>query len=261
MVLDYVALAADAARGVLRPEQRIDFVKRLRASIELERRGARTAAEVAKVIARYGDPRLLVEREVKRLSPVAEPVPDTPRKTAQFPVAGPRIVDDIPPGVLRGRQLAQQRLTRPARRSPFSGLRRAIMSSANPFATEGRDAGTILQDHPREVTAMVVLLVAALLVPFRVGELAIFEIPVLVWGAGAVLVLMSEGWTLRERLWGLASPMLGYALGGALVAAVRLGGIGGFDRFLVEFWAVSGIMFMIGTGLGVARMAYQLFNG
>ncbi|NUT45400.1 MAG: hypothetical protein HOV86_35960 [Thermoactinospora sp.] len=262
LVLDYVARAADAAHGVLRPDQRIDFVKRLRASIERERGDARTAKDVAKVLARFGDPRALVEREVRQLNPVVEPPPEEPRKTAQFPAVGPRIVDDVPPGVIRGRQLAERHLSRPPRRrSPFAGLRNAFMSSANPYTTEGRDAWTILQDHPREVTAMVLFLIAGLMVPFHVGELAIFELPVLVWAVGAVLTLISEGWTLRERLWGLASPMVGYALGGALVAAVRLGGFGGFERFMTEFWAVSGIMFMIGAGLGVARMAYQLLNG
>ncbi|MEU1388741.1 MULTISPECIES: hypothetical protein [unclassified Nonomuraea] len=75
MVLNYVSRAADAAHGVLRPDQRLDFARRLRARIEAERRGSQDARDVAKVLTRFGDPVALVEREARRLAHVAVVVP------------------------------------------------------------------------------------------------------------------------------------------------------------------------------------------
>ncbi|MEV0583895.1 hypothetical protein [Nonomuraea sp. NPDC050310] len=272
LVLDYVARVADAAHGVLRPDQRVDFVNRLRARIERERAGSTNPREVARLLARFGEPRAQVEREVRRLAPAAQPenaaavLMESSGNTTPLPKVDttkfPRIIDDVPPGVARSRREAQQRLDRRGRRpAPLVRFRQAAMSTANPAATDGRDAVTILRAHSREVTAMVVLFVAALLVPFNVGELAIFEVPLVVWAVGAFLVLLSETWTLRDKLLGIAAAPLTYLVGGALVAAARLGGADqGFGRFITEFWAYSGIMFMVGTGLGVVRLAYKLLD-
>src|SRR5690606_39490419 len=56
MILNYVSKAADAAHGVLSPEQRADFARRLRARIEAERRAGDGAGDVARLLARFGDP-------------------------------------------------------------------------------------------------------------------------------------------------------------------------------------------------------------
>ncbi|MFC7102558.1 hypothetical protein ACFQQB_20145 [Nonomuraea rubra] len=72
-MLNYVSKAADAAHGVLRADQRLDFAKRLRARIEVERHGSQSAREVAKVLARFGDPAALVEREARRLAEQGSP--------------------------------------------------------------------------------------------------------------------------------------------------------------------------------------------
>ncbi|GII79606.1 hypothetical protein Sru01_45880 [Sphaerisporangium rufum] len=90
LVLEYVSKVADAAHGVLRPEQRLDFVRRLRARIEQERRGSDDPVKVRKVIARFGDPAELLRRELRRLAEEGRPVPApgvrTPPRTPFGPV-------------------------------------------------------------------------------------------------------------------------------------------------------------------------------
>ncbi|WP_214326453.1 hypothetical protein [Nonomuraea sediminis] len=271
LVLNYVSKAADAAHGVLRSDQRLDFVKRLRARIEEERRGSQDAREVARVLARFGDPKALVAREVNRLAQnTSAPADSGAGGLPGYPAAAdgatavfPSIVDDAepvpsPPGVEQGRRPAQQRLAR--RGLSFAGLRRAAMSSANPMATEGRDAVSILREHRREVLAMAILVLAALLIPFNLPAVAIFRVPVLVWALGAVLVLSSDSWALRDRLLGIGAPILGYTVGGVLVGGLRSGGQQGLQAFFVQFYDVSGVMFMIGAGLGVVWLAYRLFD-
>ncbi|MFI6602283.1 hypothetical protein ACIBHX_39040 [Nonomuraea sp. NPDC050536] len=276
LVLNYVSKAADAAHGVLRSDQRLDFVKRLRARIEEERRGSQNARDVARVLARFGDPKALVAREVNRLAAGASGSPPTgPGGLPGYPGADaasdgstvifPAIVDDAeptlpPPGVQLGRKVAQERLAGRGRGLSFAGLRRAAMSSANPMATEGRDAVSILREHRREVVAMAILVLSALLIPFNLPAVAIFRVPVLVWALGALLVLAGDSWTLRDRLLGLGAPILGYTVGGVLVGGLRAGGQQGLQAFFVQFYDVSGVMFMIGAGLGVVWLAYRLFD-
>ncbi|MEQ4717393.1 hypothetical protein [Nonomuraea sp. B19D2] len=295
LVLNYVSRAADAAHGVLRADQRLDFAKRLRARIEVERRGSQNAREVSKVLARFGDPVALVEREARRLAEAGVPTKrdpaagvagaaaETPPQRAAAPEqrpgtlesgsalrqeAGstmrfPTIVDDgdVPPGVQAYRRIAQESLgRRPGRGLPFAGLRRVAMRSANPMATGGRDARTIVKEHSRETAAMAILVVAALLLPFDLPPVAIFEVPVLVWAAGAVIVLFSESWNLRDKLLGIGAPLLGYSVGGVLVGGLRVGSEPGLQAFFTQFYDVSGTMFMIGTGLGVVWLAYRLLD-
>ncbi|WP_431932208.1 hypothetical protein [Nonomuraea jabiensis] len=287
LVLNYVSKAADAAHGVLRTDQRLDFTKRLRDRIEVERRGSQNAREVSKVLARFGDPVALVEREARRLAEAGVPTMRAPGEGPPAQPSGiqgtaqpsgtqgttqpsgdqgatrrfPTIVDDAdtPPGVRTYRRIARESLGG-GRGLPFAGLRRVAMSGANPMATGGRDARTLVKEHPRDAAAMVVLVVAALLLPFDLPPLAIFEIPVLVWAAGAVLVLLSESWSLRDKLLGIGAPLLGYSAGGVLVGGLRVGGEPGLQAFFAQFYSVSGTMFMIGTGLGVVWLAYRLLD-
>ena len=69
IVLDYLSRAADAAHGTLRSDERMRFVARLRVSIEEQRRavGAVEPADVRRVLAGFGEPKVLVERERRRL--------------------------------------------------------------------------------------------------------------------------------------------------------------------------------------------------
>lgn len=262
LILNYVSRAADAAHGVLRQDQRLDFVKRLRARIELERQGLESAKDVARVLARFGDPVALVEREARRLEAPADAPPTT---TREFPKVRdvPATSQEVPPGVAQGMREAQQRLARkPGRGMPFAGLRSAAMASANPMTTGGRDAMTIVKEHPRDVAALAILVVAALLTLFDryLPAVAIFRFPVLVWALGALLVIISDSWALRDRIIGIAAPMFGYVIGGMLVGGLRLGEEEGIAPFFAEFWAVSGVMFMIGAGVGVVWLAYRLFD-
>ncbi|TDE56020.1 hypothetical protein E1295_12270 [Nonomuraea mesophila] len=314
-VLNYVSKAADAAHGVLRADQRLDFAKRLRARIEVELGGGRKPREVAKVLARFGDPAALVEREARRLAaagiatlrsgppatPTTAPVtPDTPAPGASgsgaagpgtsasgpgasgASASGSRTVGgsppeeeagatlrfaavaedrDLPPGVREHRRIAQEQLNRrPGVDLPFAGLRKVAMFSANPLATDGRDARTIVKEHPRDAAAMVILVVAALLVPFDLPPLAIFQVPVVVWALGAALVLWSDVWTIRDKVLGIGAPMLGYSVGGVLIGGLRVGTEAGLSAFVTQFFDVSGTMFMIGTGLGVVWLAYRLLD-
>jgi hypothetical protein len=296
LVLNYVSKAADAAHGVLRADQRLDFARRLRARIEDERQGSENARQVSKVLARFGDPVALVEREARRLADAAATARRDSGATSPGPapsgvegagVGGkgtgpqgrgatlrfPAIADDggappgagdaggAPPGVQAHRKIAQQRVNRPPGRAlPFAGLRRAAMSSANPMATGGRDARTIVKEHPRDTAALVLLLVAALLVPFDLPPVAIFEVPVLVWAAGGALVLLSGSWSVRDRLLGAGAPLLGYSVGGVVIGGLRVGTEQGVQAFFTQFFDVSGTMFMIGAGLGVVWLAYRLLD-
>lgn len=272
LVLNYVSKAADAAHGVLRADQRLDFAKRLRARIEVERHGSQNAREVEKVLARFGDPVALVEREAHRLADAGvatkrdtAPAADIQRTTAPGPTLHfPAVADDgaAPPGVRAYRRIAQERLEGEGRgrELPFAGLRRAAMSSANPMATGGRDARTIVKEHPRDTAAIVILVVAALLVPFELPALAIFQVPLMVWAVGAVMVLSSDSWNLRDRILGVGAPLLGYSVGGVLIGGLRVGVEAGVQAFVTQFFDVSGTMFMIGTGLGVVWLAYRLLD-
>ncbi|MEO3874526.1 hypothetical protein ABGB18_37530 [Nonomuraea sp. B12E4] len=286
LVLNYVSKAADAAHGVLRADQRLDFVKRLRARIEVERQGSQNAREVSKVLARFGDPVALVERELRRLAEAGatgartgrDPAPPAGRSgggdgapgesggTGAGPGATlrfPAIVDDrdTPPGVQAYRKIAQERLDRQAGRGlPFAGLRRAAMSGANPMATGGRDARTVVKEHPRDTAAIVILVVAALLVPFDLPLVAIFPVPLVAWAVGVTIVLFSETWNLRDKVVGAGGPVFGHTVGGALIGGLRVGANPGLDAFLTQFYDVSGTMFMIGTAVGVVWLAYRLLG-
>ncbi|WP_165969760.1 hypothetical protein [Nonomuraea terrae] len=173
----------------------------------------------------------------------------------------PAVADDagLPPGVREHRRVARERLSR-GRGMPFAGLRRFAMAGANPMATGGRDARTLLKEYPRDAAAMVILVVAALLVPFDLRPLAIFPVPLVVWAAAATMVLISESWKLRDKLLGIGAPILGYSVGGVVVGGVRVGVEAGLGEFVAQFFDVSGTMFMVGTGLGVVWLAYRLLD-
>ncbi|GAA4599336.1 hypothetical protein GCM10023194_79140 [Planotetraspora phitsanulokensis] len=284
LVLEFVSRVADAAHGRLRPEQRLDFVQRLRAGVERERGGSEDARYVAKVIAGFGTPADLIDREVRRLAAAqqaaqqaADPAsrqdarPVGAGDTAVFPV----VADDaephhgahpedgdrrLPPGVIYGRRIATERITRRADRpAPLLRLRRAAMAGGNPMATGGRDARTIFLNNRRETMALALLVVAGLLVPFRLPTLAIFPIPAIVWAAAALTLLACQGWSFSDRLIGLTVPVLAYAVGGVLLGAARSEG-GTVQAFMVSFHNVSGVLFILGTAAAVSWLAFRLLD-
>ncbi|MFE3451154.1 hypothetical protein ACFXJ8_19755 [Nonomuraea sp. NPDC059194] len=296
LVLDFVSKAADAAHGVLRQDHRLDFVRRLRARIESERAGSADPKVVARVLARFGDPAALVEREARRLSgtsdvPRVQAEPQVrPAEPARDTAVFPRVADGVPPGVARSMREARARLTTRSaqrglplrgrreverglpfggRRGPLTGPRRverglsfagSRKARAGSRATGGGDATTLVGGHPREVLAMGLLVVAALLVPFSLPAVAIFELPAIVWAVAAATVLACDTWSFKDRMIGLAAPVFGYAVGGVVIGALRVEGASGFDAFVEQFFAASGTMFMIFTVLGVAWLGYRLWG-
>ncbi|GAA4569941.1 hypothetical protein [Planotetraspora kaengkrachanensis] len=284
LVLEFVSRVADAAHGRLRPEQRLDFVHRLRAGVERARAGSEDPKHVAKVIAGFGTPADLIDQEIRRLAAAQQAarrsgdqaVPDDARPagegdTAVFPV----IADDgeprrgthpedaerrLPPGVIYGRRIATERVSRRADRpAPLLRLRRAAMAGGNPMATGGRDARTIFLNNRRETVALVLLVAAGLLVPFRLPTLAIFPIPGIVWAAAALTLLACQGWSFSDRLIGLTVPVVAFAVGGVLLGAARTEG-GSVQAFMVSFHNVSGVLFILGTAASVSWLAFRLLD-
>ncbi|MEO3809397.1 hypothetical protein ABGB17_10400 [Sphaerisporangium sp. B11E5] len=397
LVLEYVSKVADAAHGVLRTEQRLDFVRRLRDRIEEERRGSDDPATVRKVLGRFGDPAVLLRREIERLTAAGQPLaarpasarstrtsgpmtgagsgrvpgstglsatPPAPGGGGPAQAGGPPPTDAAPPadgpgGVTPGAagevseadfdDSATQVLpvvgdaapdepvtavqppvppvepaVEPAasgvrseepsgpdgpgtrmragraplkgtwgappasmRRAPSSGAARKPLppsaprmargatrgpvASGRPLgerlrratgAADGRDVGTVLRNERREVAGMALLLLAGLLIPFPLPYVAIFPFPVLVWAVGALTVLASHGWMFKDRLTGLAAPILAYVVGGVVLGALRSPEEEGnaLEAFTASFFHVSGLMFMFGAAGGVAWLGYRLLN-
>ncbi|RBQ15528.1 hypothetical protein DP939_34685 [Spongiactinospora rosea] len=294
LVLDYVSKAADLALGVLRQHERLAFVAELRARIEADRAGSGDPKAVARVLARLGDPAAQVAAARARLpqrpeTPPAPPGPNEPAPVAPpgYPggdTAGtavfPRVVDDqdgragaadakVPAGVRRHREIARRAVVRrtagrggTGRRGlnlPGVRLRRAAMATANPMATEGRDARTILKEYPREALAVLLLIAAAVLLPFRPAPIAIFPIPLLAWATAAAVTLSSAGWTFRDRLIGAGAPVACYVFGGLAVTALRwTQGAAELGGLAAEYFRVGEIMFLVGTAGGVFWLAYRL---
>uniref|UniRef100_UPI003F6E670D hypothetical protein n=1 Tax=Herbidospora sakaeratensis TaxID=564415 RepID=UPI003F6E670D len=67
LVLEFVSRVADAAHGRMRPEERLDYVRRVRERVDQERKGDENPKSVARLLARFGTPEDMVEREVRRL--------------------------------------------------------------------------------------------------------------------------------------------------------------------------------------------------
>ncbi|GAA0978570.1 hypothetical protein GCM10009555_041760 [Acrocarpospora macrocephala] len=260
LVLEFVSKVADAAHGRMRPEQRLDFVRRVRERVDEERAGSEDAKTVARILARFGTPEQLVDREARRLAGQS----GEPPQTRVFPVddAEPprRRSTPTPPGVMHYRQEARRHLADKGGRKPsaFSRIRDAAMAGGNPMATDGRDAWSIFANNRRETVGLGLFVFAALLVPFRLPTVAIFPVSGLIWAVGAVVVLASEGWVFSDRLIGLSAPVAAYLFGGGALALVRFQG--DLARFLVEFHGVSGVMFIIGTAAGVTWLIYRLFD-
>ncbi|GGS72879.1 hypothetical protein GCM10010156_34740 [Planobispora rosea] len=132
LVLEYVSKVADAAHGVLRQDQRLDFIRRLRERIDAERRGLESPAAVRKVLAVFGDPEALVAREVRRLQEARAPKEeDSPTLMA----AAEAVTRELPP--VR---------SKPPRTSPASPASPA--SSVGPASSAGPGTGRLPRGMP-----------------------------------------------------------------------------------------------------------------
>ncbi|MBO2455907.1 hypothetical protein J4573_53150 [Actinomadura barringtoniae] len=73
LVLEYLGRVADVAHGRLSAQERLDFINRLRTRIGEYRGGSDNPRHVRQVLARFGDPSYLVERERRRLDEARAP--------------------------------------------------------------------------------------------------------------------------------------------------------------------------------------------
>lgn len=100
IVLDYLRRVADAAHGVLRSDERLEFLARLRRRIDEVRirQHAHKPAQVQRIIARLGSPAALVEQERLRLAAERPEDPPLPRtSTPPEPVGtDTAVVDPVP---------------------------------------------------------------------------------------------------------------------------------------------------------------------
>ncbi|GAA3410514.1 hypothetical protein GCM10018952_15340 [Streptosporangium vulgare] len=165
----------------------------------------------------------------------------------------------LPPGVARGMREAEERLARRRARNRPDWLRRSRPARSREDVVPGtQDARTILLGHRREMVGLGLLALAGLLIPFPFAPIAIFRIPVLVWAVAALVVIACENWHTSDKALGLAAPIVSYSLGGGLVALVRARN--DLGTVVDEFFAISGLMFMLGTAWAVFWMAYRLLN-
>lgn len=100
IVLDYLRRVADAAYGVMRSDERLEFVARLRRRIDevRVRQKAHKPAQVLRIIDRLGPPEALVEEERLRLA--AERPEDPPRPRHTPPPATPRRAETKDPAAV-----------------------------------------------------------------------------------------------------------------------------------------------------------------
>ncbi|NAS26461.1 hypothetical protein GT755_32905 [Herbidospora sp. NEAU-GS84] len=286
LVLEFVSRVADAAHGRMRPEERLDYVRRVRERVDQERKGDENPKSVARLLARFGSPEDMVEREVRRLR--GEPPVEPPAQQTR-PMSALRRTFPPGPGLRPGRPgSGLSRSGRPGGGQPRSGspgpsrsgpprsaLPQPIVISSTrrvwrAGAQGGRlvprwkrrptpDAWSIFHGHPREIAALALLALAALLVPIRFPAVVIFPVPGIVWAVGAVVTLSCQGWNMPDRLAGLGAPALAWIFGGGILALT------GPERtsvagLLARFNEVAGIAFIIGTAAGLTWLLYRLFD-
>jgi hypothetical protein len=95
IVLDYLRRVADAAYGVLRSDERLEFLARVRRRIDEVRirQRADKPAQVQRVLDRFGAPEALVEQERLRLAAEHPEDPPRPRRTTSHPEPKPEKPD------------------------------------------------------------------------------------------------------------------------------------------------------------------------
>ncbi|HEY3688312.1 MAG TPA: hypothetical protein VGL93_35060 [Streptosporangiaceae bacterium] len=109
IVLDYLRRVADAAYGVLRSDERLEFLARVRRRIDEVRirQRADKPVQVQRVLDRFGSPEALVEQERLRLAAERPEDPPRPRRTTSRPEpkpdkpdppSGATVVTGITPG-------------------------------------------------------------------------------------------------------------------------------------------------------------------
>jgi hypothetical protein len=207
LMLEYLSRVADAAHGVLRSDERLAFVTRLRASIERQRQatGAYELGQVRRLLAKFGEPSALVARERRRLD--AE-----------------RAAGSVAPAVNRAARTAggvgnsaRRRATIPAKQRLRGGAPQPIRVGRSGATTPEQpqvpqpafDPMSLIRRFRREALALVLLGPGAIVLPFPL------------WLIGAAIGLTSWVWSVRDKSIGLVGPFLVTAAGVGFMGALN----------------------------------------
>jgi hypothetical protein len=229
LMLEYLSRVADAAHGVLRSDERLAFVTRLRASIERQRQatGAHELGQVRRLLAKFGEPSALVARERRRLdaaraaadgtAPAADGVTGAARDAA-------RRAGTVAPAVNRAvrtaggvRNSATRRATLPAKQrsrgrapQPIRVGRSGATTPEQPQVPQPAfDPLSLIRRFRREALALLLLGPGAIVLPFPL------------WLIGAAIGLTSWVWSVRDKSIGLVGPCLVTAAGVGFIGALN----------------------------------------
>lgn len=156
IVLEYLRRVADAAYGVLRSDERLEFLARLRRRIDEVRirQKAHKPAQVQRIIDRLGPPEALVEEERLRLAAERPEDPPRPRNTTPPPAATPSGADTKNPTVVADREPGSEHpfnQTQPIPVIDDSALERDTV--ATPYPAGPADEMEEVREEPAEVEA------------------------------------------------------------------------------------------------------------
>jgi hypothetical protein len=197
MVLDFLRRAADAAHGTLRSDERTRFVASLRASIEQQRRatGAVEPAEVRQILVGFGDPKALVERELRRLHG-ANGTGATASGAA--PPGGTTLNGSVPGGSVPGGRAPDGAVApgAAAKGAAVPGTAKRGDAAARPAAPLAIDPIAVVRAFARETLAVLLLGLGGLLLP----------IPL--WPIGAAIGMTSRVWRAVDKFTGIAGPLI-----------------------------------------------------
>lgn len=158
VVLEYLRRVADAAYGVLRSDERLEFLARLRRRIDEVRirQKAHKPAQVQRIIDRLGPPEALVEEERLRLAAERPEDPPRPRNTTPPPAPAPSGADTKNPTVVTEREPEPEpehpfNQTQPIPVIDDAALERDTV--ATPYPSGPADEMEEVREEPAEVEA------------------------------------------------------------------------------------------------------------
>ncbi|MGE5286338.1 MAG: hypothetical protein ACM3ML_03855 [Micromonosporaceae bacterium] len=275
-VLEYLSRVADAAQGVLRSDERLAFITRLRASIERQRQaaGAYELAQVRRLLSKFGEPRTMVARERRRLDAPAGAATAVDGATAADAATATRTAANggAPGGAgrrfpepLRPRQEPEARPWRPAdslrtRRQVVPAARErpvirvghtGAIAPEQPRAPQpGLDPWSAARRFRREALALVLIGPGAIVLPFPL------------WLIGAAIGLTSWVWSVRDKSIGLAGPFLVTAAGVGLIGALNKNPSIPIDlhAYLSAAHADAGILIRVSAALGALYLGARLLR-
>ncbi len=256
LVLDYLSRAADAAHRTLRSDERMRFIARLRVSIEQQRRAASAVepAEVRRVLAKFGDPKVLVARERRSLDEAMAPGGDvggtgTPDEATQVTVKQGAAGQGA-----AWQDAAGQGMGRPPEAffpSPQVAGPDDVGQPAAPVPQVAFDPTLVIRRFPRELLALVLLGLGGMLLPFPL------------WLIGAVTGLTSRIWSTGDKFIGIAGPLIITVAGVGVIGALNKhpGVPVDLHAYVAAVRADASLIFRIGAVLGALYLGARLPRG